>query len=587
MEPNVTPLTNSPLSQQSRQNIAGGGVVSGIQSVNSGQVVAQPTVSESDIKTLEVTLQNQQSLLGLQTGFNVIRQQISKLNTGLVNISTLLQNDIANDQRILYQEQNKEKILAEQGIREGKEKIVEQKISRAFTAASVPLSSNVRGLFDRIGQSLLYLFGGWMIDRYGKLIEADGKKNIDLVEKIKIEILRGIRNATNALLLFKNGLGLISNSIKGLAKFIFDILVVKPFNGLKELIKGTINLGKVKSPPGGKPTGKPSTKGKPTGRGGGFGAFLTGLGAFMEAWEGNWVEAGLGAGAIILKGKTGAILGTIYTFEQLLDIFGQGLIPENEDSRISLPSVLNKVTGSKDESEDPNQWWDFLDLVPNSKSSDEESGNVPANTNNESLQTESDVTEPEPEHKSTSSTSANNNVIPQSNIIQKPKPSNNTSKGTSEVEPQELVLKNETPPPQKNEGLNKSNETPPPQKNEGLNKSNETPPPQKNEGLNESTGSTSGGNSTLNLPIFDTPEISQDVSVPAVIESPPPKDIKISKLSDPKPTIIQTNNQTQRQQSTNLNPNVGKSITGVPLIKSSNPENFYTLYALHSYNVVA
>jgi len=373
MEPNVTPLTNSPLSQQSRQNIAGGGVVSGIQSVNSGQVVAQPTVSESDIKTLEVTLQNQQSLLGLQTGFNVIRQQISKLNTGLVNISTLLQNDIANDQRILYQEQNKEKILAEQGIREGKEKIVEQKISRAFTAASVPLSSNVRGLFDRIGQSLLYLFGGWMIDRYGKLIEADGKKNIDLVEKIKIEILRGIRNATNALLLFKNGLGLISNSIKGLAKFIFDILVVKPFNGLKELIKGTINLGKVKPPPGKPPGGKPPG-GKPKGRGGGFGGFLTALGSFMEAWEGNWVEAGLGASAIVLKGKTGAVLGTIYTAEQLLDIFGTGLIPENKDSDYRLSTLWDKVMGPKDESEDPNQWWDFLDLVPNSKSSDEESG---------------------------------------------------------------------------------------------------------------------------------------------------------------------------------------------------------------------
>jgi len=118
-------------------------------------------------------------------------------------------------------------------------------------------------------------------------------------------------------------------------------------------------------------------------------------------------------------------------------------------------------------------WFLILNLVMRNLG-DEESGNVPANTNNESLQTESDVTEPEPEHKSTSSTSANNNVIPQSNIIQKPKPSNNTSKGTSEVEPQELVLKNETPPPQKNEGLNKSNETPPPQKNEGLNKSNET-----------------------------------------------------------------------------------------------------------------
>ena len=57
----------------------------------------------------------------------------------------------------------------------------------------------------------------------------------------------------------------------------------------------------------------------------------------------------------------------------------------------------------------------------------------------------------------------------------------------------------------------------------------------------------------------------------------------VSALPEPKPTLtmIRTAN---NQQQTSPTPN--GSLTDVPLISSSNPDNFYVLYSQLSYNVV-
>ena len=234
MAPNVTPVTRSPLSAESRQSFSG---VSGATSTPI-QPIAPPQPTVMDVQTLQLTQQNQQNLLGLQTGLNEIQQNIAVLNSGLQNISVLLQNDISNDQRILLAEQERERRLSEQGVRAGQEKAVESKINRAFILASAPVARRTTNLFDRISQSLLYLFSGWLINKYGELIEARGKGNSDLVQEIKDSLITGIRNATNVLLLLNGGIQNIVRSIGSLAKFVGDLLIKKPFQGLKSLFQG-------------------------------------------------------------------------------------------------------------------------------------------------------------------------------------------------------------------------------------------------------------------------------------------------------------------------------------------------------------
>jgi len=71
----------------------------------------------------------------------------------------------------------------------------------------------------------------------------------------------------------------------------------------------------------------------------------------------------------------------------------------------------------------------------------------------------------------------------------------------------------------------------------------------------------------------------------AQISVPPQDAQKIGQLPPPKPelTIIKTANSVQPQETSTSS--IG-SLTDVPLINSSNPDNFYVLYSQLSYNVV-
>ena len=120
MAPKVTPVTTSPLSQESRQTIAGSGNV--FSGVNSPTVMVAPQPTVTDVQTLQLTQQNQQNLVGLQVGLDEVRRNVLLLNSGLQNISVLLQNDITNDQNILLAQQNQDRLLAEQGLRSGQER---------------------------------------------------------------------------------------------------------------------------------------------------------------------------------------------------------------------------------------------------------------------------------------------------------------------------------------------------------------------------------------------------------------------------------------------------------------------------------
>jgi len=70
------------------------------------------------------------------------------------------------------------------------------------------------------------------------------------------------------------------------------------------------------------------------------------------------------------------------------------------------------------------------------------------------------------------------------------------------------------------------------------------------------------------------------------VQAPPPKLQEPAQLSEPAPQIIPMNSGGGTQQPMINIPEQKKPMTDVPKIASSNPENFYTLYSLHSYNVV-
>ena len=158
MAEQVKPLTSSPLSQESRQVIAGSTTVSG-QTIRGSNLLGGVAPSETEIKNLQTLQQNQSSLVEVQGGISGIRQDINQLNTGLISIATLLQQDATNEERILRSQQESERRLAEEQVRIGKESDIERKIQAAIVAPVAELAPKVQNLFGNVLQSLGYLFG--------------------------------------------------------------------------------------------------------------------------------------------------------------------------------------------------------------------------------------------------------------------------------------------------------------------------------------------------------------------------------------------------------------------------------------------
>ena len=327
---------NSPiLGSQTRQNVMSG--QAGISAQNVGAAInPQPISSPEDIQALQVTQQNQVQIQSLQVGLNGIQNQLATLNTGLTNISTLIQNDTAAQQQILLDQQNKEKILDEQKVRAGKESEIEQKITQTFEGAATRINQQLTGLFGRVNTALMFLLGGWAINKWSELINAEQQKNTELVVDIKRSILDGIRNFGTGFILLKSGLtGTITN-ILTLAGRIGSFVIGKPFRSLQNLGRRLRGLEPITSG-GSRPSISRGIRRFLPGRIG------RGAQTAMEAAQGNPLETGIGL-ASFLPGKLGLLGGALQMGENISELFGvnegQGFIPDG-----TYEPVLNTETG--------------------------------------------------------------------------------------------------------------------------------------------------------------------------------------------------------------------------------------------------
>ena len=596
MAPNNPLLSSSPLNQQSRQGIVGSGGAGfqGVGASAAGFVTPQSTVSAEDIKTLQVTEQNQEILNGINFGLNGVRQDINSLNNGLVEISTLIQNDAASEQRFLLNEQERERILSEQEVRTGKESVIEKKIDSAFSSAASRVSTKVRSLFDRVGQAILYLFGGWIANKYAELLEAEGKDNVDLVQQIKLQIAEGSKSFLNSFILLGGGFSKVVSKILSLGKNIGSFLLKKPFEALW-------NLGSsITSRFTGNNTPPPSTPGGPKPQGpksGGpkiSGGFGTALSAGAEALTGNYVEAGLGAAAFI-PGWTGRIAKTAFWGEQVLDMFGMGFLgnesekpkkESEEPAMMAKPDTAGGEVKVEANPTKPDTAGGEVKVEANPTKPDTTGGEVKVEANPAKPDTtggevkveanpakadfkelkEDDKEERSSSTSSTINTSAlfNKDDSEKGNIFgfdtkslfsSSSSDSSQSSTEKASVEPQEKALPNVGASEQSSPEMN----------------------------TQEDPDSSDAARYI---------EAEKNINAPPVVASSenvqaPPKEVTpLPELKEPPVQVVSMNSGGSQSPMPVSIPGSDESITDIPLISSSNPENFYTLYSLHSYNVV-
>jgi hypothetical protein len=254
----INPITGSPLSSEQRKALFKRAVAPSSILGKGGSLVKR-----TDDSSPLIVSQTQQ-ITSLQDQLNVLRAEVSVLNTGLTSINNILQRDGILEQKRLKGEQEEERRNLEKGVRIGKENELERKIQSALMVPVVALQKKVTNIFDNIFGALSTLFMGWLTNQGIETLKALDEENRGKLEQIKDTVLKNIAYAIGGIAAIKIGFGLIIRSVVGLTARISAIAVriaLAPFRFLGgQLSKVPGALGGLFGGGGKKPPAPPKTK---------------------------------------------------------------------------------------------------------------------------------------------------------------------------------------------------------------------------------------------------------------------------------------------------------------------------------------
>ena len=560
----VDPITGSPLSKEVRQAIFNKTRISGT-AFNRDSFISQ-YVNDNKQK-LELIQTNQESLIGVNTQINNLNQQIVTLNAGLTTIAQLLEKDAAGDQARLNADLEKNRRYTEQEVRVGKENEIENRIQAALVVPVQKLAPKVTNMFENIKRSLLFLFTGWLTNEIVKYFDAQNEGDTDKLTEIKNNILQKLGIAGGVLFAINGGIGLAIKLIVGLTGKILSLIgkvITAPFvsgiNAIRRLVGGN-----KKPVPSSSASPKSSSTPKPTS---GFFSKATSIAsnAFTLAAGGidflgrksegqTNLQAGAGSVSSMAASSTAMKVTSKLPLPGIVKFpltIGAGMLGWDMGGKLS-----DTMTGANNTEKSE----------PSTTSTAANSTTTTSNPPNPTSNTVTPVTPPlsTPLIKSQSSQpSQETKIEPQENLM-KSQP--------SLVIPEEKVKQYERAWQYKDNPLARG-------KIESAWSKMSDDDKQQAKQWAESKG-YDWSKMRLEEPKVTTQTKEPEIS--AVTKEVP----KIDVLPEPKPDVIVAQQPQPKQQvSTQSQPNYDESVTDVPLIKSSNPDNFYILYSLLNYNVV-
>ena len=205
--------------EQGLQSPIAGGLRGIRRSVSSGIFGGRqaPVQAQPDSQTTNLLTQNSLALNNVSSQLTNISQQVSGLNGSLAAIQeNLAVSDTLQRQREAAK-QNREAILAEQGLREGKESQIESRIQSALTFPVRRLAQKTQFGLARLTDFFLILAGGWLTDTVVKMINASSDNNTDLFNELKNTLQKQLLIIGGTMVAINLGFKLLLNGIGALA----------------------------------------------------------------------------------------------------------------------------------------------------------------------------------------------------------------------------------------------------------------------------------------------------------------------------------------------------------------------------------
>ena len=195
-----------------------------------------PVQAQPDPQTTNLLQQNSLALNNVSAQLTNISQQVSGLNGSLAAIQeNLAVSDTLERQREAAK-QNREAILAEQGLREGKESQIESRIQQALTFPVRRLAQKTQFGLSRLTNFFLILAGGWLTNTLVDMIQASADNNTDLFNQLKNKLQQQLLIVGGTMVAVSLGFKAILNGVSALAASALRLgkggILSVPFNSI-------------------------------------------------------------------------------------------------------------------------------------------------------------------------------------------------------------------------------------------------------------------------------------------------------------------------------------------------------------------
>ena len=220
-----------------------GGIRAVRRNISSSFFGATPQ-AQPDTVTTDLLQQQSLQLTTVSGQLQNISQQIGSLNFNLKGVKeNLAVNEQLERQREVA-DQNRKRILAEQGLREGKESALEKKIQSALFSPVQRVAVKTQGILSNLTTFLFTLAGGWLTMKGIDILQAMSEGNVDKVNQLKNQFFVGLTVIVGSFTALSIGvkkvLGILGVFAGNVARVAFGGLLRIGLKGVQTLLAGLV-----------------------------------------------------------------------------------------------------------------------------------------------------------------------------------------------------------------------------------------------------------------------------------------------------------------------------------------------------------
>ena len=222
--------------------LAGG--INAVRRNVSSSFLGAPRQNQADPVTTSLLQQQSLSITTVSQQLSSISGTLGFVNTNLKGIQENLSVSDTLERQREAAKQNRERILAEQGLREGKESQLENKIQQSLSQPLQRIGQKTQNTLGSLTKFLFTLAGGWLTITGIDLLQSMAEGNVDKINKLKTRFIGGLTIIAGSLtaitLGIKSTIGLIGNFAGLVARTAFGGLLKVGLKGVQVLLAGLV-----------------------------------------------------------------------------------------------------------------------------------------------------------------------------------------------------------------------------------------------------------------------------------------------------------------------------------------------------------